>query len=231
MNPNIKRILIWSGWFRLSHLCIGLSTLALLASGSLIQHSPLLAQHAANMHHYAASVLLAGLCIRISLMFFGKPHERVSYLFPKARERRSLIAMLRFYTLLGKAPLPNWYAQNPFWKPIYLFIYLLLTSLLISGVFLSEGKFLLGFPALPIHQLASDALLIISLLHLIAVVWHDYKAGGSDVSAMINGVRTFTIDNHEEFKPTSQAVKFTQMNNSGAKKNTDQKPQAADKGY
>jgi len=53
-------------------------------------------------------------------------------------------------------------------------------------------------------------------LHIVAVVWHDYKAGGRDVSAMINGVRT--IDNIEEFKPTSQAVKLTPMSDSGGKK-------------
>ncbi|MEW5010113.1 MAG: cytochrome b/b6 domain-containing protein [Cycloclasticus sp.] len=224
MNPNIKRILIWSGWFRLSHLCIGLSTLALLASGSLIQHSPLLAQHAANIHHYAAGLLMAGLCIRISLMFFGQPHERLSYLLPKARELRTMLGMLRFYALLGKTKLPNWYAQNPFWKPIYLAVYLLLIGLLISGVLLIEGAFLLGWPAISLHQFSSDALLVFSLLHIVAVVWHDYKAGGSDVSAMINGVRTFNIDNNETNNNRNQAVTFTPMAEFGHKQSPQKQP-------
>ena len=221
---NIKRIAIWSSWFRLSHLLIGLSTLVLLATGSLVQHSPLLALPAADIHNYSAGFFLAGLVIRIILMFFGKPHERIAYLIPKTSELRGIIEMLRFYALLGKAKLPNWYAQNPFWKPIYLFIYIILIAQLISGIVLGNEDFILGHPPRPVHQLGSELLLIFSLLHILCVIWHDYKAAGSDVSAMINGLRTFTSENNSDMNKTSQAVKFTPMSEFSSKNTPSKKP-------
>ena len=211
MNTNIKRIAIWSGWFRLSHLLLGLSTLVLLATGSLIQYSPLLALSALDIHNYSAGFFLAGLLIRVYLMFFGKPHERLAYLIPKTSDARGMLEMLRFYALFGKSKLPNWYAHNPFWKPIYLLIYIILFSQLISGIVLINGDFILGYPPRPIHLFGSELLLIFSLLHIICVIWHDYKGAGSDVSAIINGVRTFTTDNNSSMNKTSQPVKFTPM--------------------
>jgi len=219
MNNNIKRILIWSGWFRLSHLLIGLSTLVLLATGSLIQHSPLLALQAVDIHNYSAGFFLAGLIVRIILMFFGKPHERINYLIPRINEWQTIREMLIFYALLGKAKLPNWYAQNPFWKPIYLLIYIVLIAQLISGIVLGNEDFILGYQPRPIHQLGSELLLIFTLLHIVCVIWHDYKAAGSDVSAMINGLRTFTTENSTTNK-NSQAVTFTPMSEFGPKKPT-----------
>jgi Ni/Fe-hydrogenase 1 B-type cytochrome subunit len=212
MNTNIKRIAIWSGWFRLSHLLIGLSTLVLLATGNLIQHSPLLALSALDIHYYSAGFFVAGLVVRVYLMFFGQPHERLAYLIPKASDVRGMLEMLRFYALLGKSRLPNWYAQNPFWKPIYLLIYILLFSQLVSGIVLTNGDFIFGYPPRPIHLFGSELLLIFSLLHIICVIWHDYKGAGSDVSAIINGVRTFTSDNDSSVNKASQPVKFTPMN-------------------
>jgi len=212
MSDNFKRIYIWSGWFRLSHLLIGLTTLLLLATGNLIQYSPALEMVSADIHNYCAGFFLAGLFIRIILMFIGKPHERLSYLIPKAAERMVMLKTLRFYVLLGKARLPNWYAQNPFWKPFYLCIYVVLIGLLISGYVMNNGGFLWGLPPQTIHTLASNILLVFSLLHIFTVVWHDYKGEGSDVSAIINGIRTFTIEKPPEANSNSQAVKFTPMN-------------------
>ena len=221
---NIKRIAIWSGWFRLSHLLIGLSTLVLLATGSLAQHSPLLALQAVDIHNYSAGFFLAGLVIRILLMFFGKPHERITYLIPKTSELRGILNMLRFYALLGKAKLPNWYAQNPFWKPIYLFIYIILIIQLISGVALGNEDFMLGYPPRPIHQFGSELLLFFSLSHIVCVIWHDYKSAGSDVSAMINGLRTFTRENNIDMNSTSLVIKFTPMSEFGSKKASKKEP-------
>lgn len=220
MNNHIKRLLIWSGWFRLSHLLLGLSTLVLLATGSLIQHSPLLALQAVDIHHYSAGFFLAGLIIRIILMFFGKPHERINYLVPNLNEWKTVREMAIFYALLGKARLPNWYAQNPFWKPIYLFIYLMLITQLISGVVLANAGFILGYQPRPIHLFGSELLLVFTLLHIVCVIWHDYKATGSDVSAMINGLRTFTTENSSTTDKSSQAVTFTPMRDFSHKKPT-----------
>lgn len=218
MDNNIKRILIWSSWYRLSHVLIGLSTLLLLATGSLIRLSPMLTAQAADIHHYSSAGFLAGLVIRFILMVKGKPHERLSYLIPTLMERRGIVAMLRFYALLGKAPLPNWYAQNPFWKPLYLLIYLLLITQLITGIYLTNHAFLFGFQPRELHVLCSSLLLGFTLCHIFCSIWHDYASSNSDVSAIINGLRTFNVETKGQQSQSSQAVKFTPMDAAKAKR-------------
>jgi len=209
MNTEFKRILVWSSWFRLSHLFIGVSSIILLATGTLISESPLMASIAIDIHYYAASLLTIGLVIRIYLMFFGQANERVTNLIPKASELRTIGEMFRFYILLGKAPLPRWYAQNPFWKPIYLIFYCLLISQVLSGFLIAQGILILGFYPPTIHYFLANILLVFTVLHIIVSIWHDYKGGGSDVSAMINGIRTFTIDRPSSASNNQQPVKFT----------------------
>jgi Ni/Fe-hydrogenase 1 B-type cytochrome subunit len=198
MNNEIKRVEVWSGWLRLSHLLIGLSTLLLLATGKLIQNSPMLATNAVDIHYYTAGFMAIGLLMRIVLMFVGQANEKIGNLIPKANELRVIGETIRFYALLGKAPLPRWYAQNPLWKPIYLAVYLILFLQIATGLLMPKDLLFMGFYPPPIHLFWADLLLAFTLLHIICVIWHDYKRGGNDVSAIINGVKTFTID-----RPTS----------------------------
>ena len=80
-DPVIKRVLVWSGWLRLSHACVGLAVLVLLFTGWLIAESPSLAESALELHYLVSSLLIFGLVVRILLMFAGKQHERLSGLF------------------------------------------------------------------------------------------------------------------------------------------------------
>ena len=43
-EKEYQRVLVWSGWLRLSHWTIGLTTLVLLLTGWLIAESPSLAR-------------------------------------------------------------------------------------------------------------------------------------------------------------------------------------------
>ncbi len=211
MSEEIKRVLVWSGWLRLSHLLIGLSTLLLLATGALVHNSPMLASNSADIHNYVAGPLAIGLLMRIILLFIGQPNERIGNLIPKTLELKAMVEMLRFYALLGKAPLPRWYAQNPFWKPIYLAFYAILILQLITGLFIQEGELLLGFYPPSLHLFWANVLLIFTLLHIFCVIWHDYKGGGSDVSAIINGLRTFTIEKPATIETDEQPLTFKRL--------------------
>ena len=80
MSEQIRRVLVWSGWLRLVHAALALSTLGLLATGWLIAASPTLAADASFVHYLAATVLLAALLLRFFLAVAGKGAERFEQL-------------------------------------------------------------------------------------------------------------------------------------------------------
>lgn len=191
---HIEKVLVWSGWLRLSHVAVGSATLALLATGWVIEHAPLQADAAADFHYLAAAVLVFGLALRIFLMFRGGPVERLDQLIPEDGEWGAVAETGRFYLGMGKAPLPRWYAHNPLWKPLYLLLYLLLLVLVVSGWLRTDHSLFLGIYLPDVHAIFASAVGWWALLHVIAVVLHDYRGGTTDVSGMINGYRHFAID-------------------------------------
>lgn len=195
-EPVFKRVLVWGGWLRLSHACIGLAVLALLLTGWLIAESPSLAELALDLHYLASSFLIFGLVIRIVLMFSGKEHERLPGLFPASTELKAMAKTLRFYISLGRSPLPGWYAQNPLWKPAYLVIYLALVVLVITGALMPDVSLLLGFYIPSVHIFWAQLMFWLSVLHISSVVMHDYKSRTTDISAMVNGYRLFLIESN-----------------------------------
>ena len=214
MSKHITRVLIWSGWFRLSHLFIGGSVLVLLATGSLISHSPFYAALVLDLHHYASGFLTTGLLIRFALMIKGQPQERFGNLIPKPSELRSIREMLRFYLLFGKAPLPKWYAQNPFWKPIYLAFYMILSLQVISGLMIADDAHLMGFYMPSVHLFWSNILLALSLAHIINVIWLEYEGRNNDISAIIHGEKTFISEAPRHSNKAESPLTFTPMKTS-----------------
>lgn len=192
-TEQFRRVLIWRGWFRLAHWSIALSSLVLIGSGWLVAESPSLAESASEFHSVAASVLLFGLLLRVLLMFVGKNHERLNGLIVDASEFRSIGQMFRYYLSLGRAPLPNWYAQNPLWKSIYLFMYLALWLQVISGFLMPDNDVLYGFYLPSVHTWWARVIGICTALHLVTVVMHDYRGKAADISAMISGYRFFQL--------------------------------------
>jgi len=195
-DPVIKRVLVWSGWLRISHASIGLAVLVLLFTGWLIAESPSLAESALDLHYLASSFLIFGLVVRIVLMFVGVEHERLAGLFPASSELYAMARTFRFYISLGKSPMPGWYAQNPLWKPVYLVIYLALIVLVITGAALPDVSLMFGFYLPSVHTFWAQLLLWFSVLHIVSVVMHDYKNKTTDISAMVNGYRLFLIDSN-----------------------------------
>jgi len=196
-DPVIKRVLVWSGWLRLSHACIGLAVLVLLFTGWLIAESPSLAESALELHYLVSSLLIFGLVVRIVLMFAGKQHERLPGLFPASSELNAMVKTLRFYISLGKSPMPGWYAHNSLWKPVYFVIYLALVVLVISGAVLPDVSLIMGFYVPSVHVFWARIMLWFSLLHIASVLLHDYRNQTTDISAMVNGYRLFLIKDNK----------------------------------
>jgi len=197
---RIEKVLIWSGWLRLSHLVIGLATLLLLGSGWLIELAPSLEAEAVDVHYLAAAALVFGLVLRVVLMFAGSPVERLSQLMPDDGELRALRETLFFYASFGRAPLPRWYSHNPLWKPLYLLIYLCLLFLVLSGWLRDSQDILWGMYLPSVHGIFASAVAWLTLLHLVTVVLHDYRGDSADISGIVNGYRHFVIED----QPTSQ---------------------------
>ena len=196
-DPVIKRVLVWSGWLRLSHACIGLAVLVLLFTGMLIAESPSLAESALELHYLVSSLLIFGIVVRIALMFAGRQHERLPGLFPASSELNAMAKTLRFYISLGKSPMPGWYAHNSLWKPVYFVIYLALVVLVISGAVLPDVSLIMGFYVPSVHVFWARIMLWFSLLHIASVLLHDYRNQTTDISAMVNGYRLFLIKDNK----------------------------------
>jgi Ni/Fe-hydrogenase 1 B-type cytochrome subunit len=190
---EIMRVLIWSGWLRLSHWALALSTLVLMTTGWLIAHSPMVADIALEYHYMAVAVLIFGLILRILIFFRGQPHERLSALFPEVSEIRSIKRTLLFYFSLARQPMPHWYAHNPLWKILYVLFYVVLLLLLFSGALMEEYPVVFGFYLPSVHAFWAKIVSLFVLLHLLTLFIHDYYANTTDVSAMINGYRLFEV--------------------------------------
>lgn len=191
---RIEKVMIWRGWLRLSHLAVGLSTLALLGSGWLLESAPTLEADAADVHYVAAGVLIFGLALRIVLMFAGSPVERISQLMPEDDEWRAVRDTLMFYLSFGRGQLPRWYAHNPLWKPLYLLLYVCLLILALSGWLREDSPIVFGWYLPNVHGVFASAVAWLTLMHVFAVVLHDYRGDAADISAIVNGNRHFVIE-------------------------------------
>jgi len=194
MSEQIRRVAVWSGWLRLIHWILALATLALLATGWLIANSPTLADLAADVHLFAAGFLIAALILRFVLGFTGKGAERFEHMLPQRPDLDGMVASLLFYLSLGKAPLPNWFAHNPLWKPLYLILFVLLILAALTGWIMPERQ-LIGHLYLPkTHAWLGNAIGVVTLAHLFSVALQDIKGRSADISAMLSGYRFFVFE-------------------------------------
>ena len=210
-EEEFRRVLVWGGWLRLSHLCVGIATLVLLSTGWLIAGNPLLAEAALDYHYLAASLLLFGLVLRLALMIFGQGSERLSSLIPVQSELRGMGQTLLFYLSLARAPLPRWFAHNPLWKLVYLVLFLGLLIQLVTGVLMKDQPMFYNIYLPAIHGFWALVLLWFSILHIVAVVLHDLKGRGADVSGIINGYRLFFIDRSSAPSSDEPTVQYVSM--------------------
>ncbi len=201
MTEQIHRVAVWSGWLRLAHWAMAGATLLLLATGWLIANSPAVAESAAQVHYLGAAVMVFALVLRVFLGFFGAAAERLEQLLPREQELAAMRASLLFYLSLGRAPLPNWFAHNPLWKPMYLFLLVVLALSVVTGWLMPDMP-LIGRLYLPrVHLWLANAIAILTAAHLFSVVLQDIKGKAADISAMVNGYRYFGIERDGLVKP------------------------------
>ena len=116
---------------------------------------------------------------------------------------------LVFYLSLGRTRLPNWYAHNPLWKPVYLALLLLLTLSAATGWLMPETP-LLGRVYLPgAHRWLADIVAVLTLAHLFSVVLQDVKGRHGDISAMLSGDRYFEVERTGLVRPEIPQVSIS----------------------
>jgi len=206
MNEQIRRVAVWSGWLRFIHGALAAATLVLIATGWLVANSPALAESAADVHFMAASVLISVLLLRLILGFTGKGADRFEHMLPQRSDVAGMRASLLFYLSLGKAPLPNWFAHNPLWKPIYLILFVLLFLSTVTGWIMPEIQ-LIGRLYLPkVHAWLGNAIMVVTAAHIFSVILQDIKGRSADISGMLNGYRFFVFERGEATKPGVKQV-------------------------
>ncbi len=191
-TATLQRREIWSQWLRLSHWTLALSTLALIATGWLVHHTPSVAQSAADWHYIAGSLFTLGLALRIWVLFSDKLMGRWQFLFADL-EPKKILQMLQFYLSFGKLPLPRWYAHNPLWRPVYLVLFVLMVLVALTGHLQGAYPLVFGIYLPSLHAGIATLIALFVLGHVIAVFLHDLKGGSDDVSAMIHGQRLFEV--------------------------------------
>ena len=174
---------------------MAIAVVGLLVTGWLQQHVVKYFQIALDYHYILAYALTLALGLRLYLLV-NSPASASNWrdLVPNRHNMKQVSAMLRFYVSFGRTPLPHWYAQNPLWAPVYLFIFLLLIIQILSGFLIGAGHHTLYINLYMLHQNTSTGIAVFTVLHIISVFLHDLKAGTSDVSAMIHGNRIFKIE-------------------------------------
>ena len=204
---HFQQHLVWNGWLRLSHWLLALSTLVLLATGALMANSPYLRETAMLYHFIAAAPFVFALLLRLLLLFVSSaPQDRLAALLPTASDLSAIKTLLRFYLSLGRAPLANWYAHNPLWKPFYLLLFMAAIVLALSGLLRMNQSELFSFYTLGWHRFWAQYVLFFCLLHVVAVCLHDYRGRRYDISAMLHGYRLFSLDREAAAKPVIQAI-------------------------
>ena len=197
---------------RLAHWLLALSVSVLIATGWLVKLAPGVANAASDYHRLAGIGLILGLLLRVWLLLTGTGPAHWKALVPQRGDLQKMGMTLVFYATLGKSPQPKWYAHNPLWAPVYLFILLVLVVQTLTGL-LMEAYPVMGTFYLPsVHDFWAPFILVFAFLHILTVALHDAKGTASDVSAMLNGHRIFVVEEADPLQaPGVHTVSLDQL--------------------
>ncbi len=186
MKEAIQYVLVWSGWLRLSHWAIAAGVLFQMLSAFALSHQHIDYAFWFDWHQIIGQMVLLALGLRLLLLFQpGSSHWRS--LLPDRAKLAGMIQMLKFYLSLARAPLPNWYAHNPLWQPLYVIILFVLLGTCLTGM--ADDSYA------PLHASLATVISVFTLFHVLSVFLHDWKGKGAMLSAMISGHRYFHTDN------------------------------------
>ncbi len=209
-QENIRYVLVWSGWLRLSHWLIAAGILFQITSAWAIGHDNADYTFWQDWHLITGQIILMALALRVVLLFFpGSSNWRA--FIPEKSQLQAMVQMIKFYLSLTRYPLPNWYAHNPLWLPLYLVIFFVLAACSITGLLHDSPKIILNYPMVKLHSVLANVIIIFSIFHIVTVFLHDLKGKGAFISAMINGHRYFHFtsqSNENENNPREMQQKM-----------------------
>ncbi len=189
-TERIRCVAVWPGWLRGSHWLVAAGVVFEFISAWALRHAGPERAFWLDWHLIVGQAVLLVLLLRLALLLKpGVGHWRS--LLPERAQLAAVAQTLKCYLSLGRLPLPNWYAHNPLWKPIYLIIFLLLLGCLLTGFNLGAAGAILGTDLSVLHVRLANAVGGLALLHVVTAVLHELKGQGGTVSAMINGHRYF----------------------------------------
>ncbi len=189
-QENIRYVLVWSGWLRLSHWLISAGVIFQITSAWALAHDEANYAFWLDWHLITGQVILIALALRVLLLFFPGSSSWRAFV-PERSQIQAMIQMIKFYLSLARFPLPNWYAHNPFWLPVYLVFFLVLVGCSISGLLYNSSHIIFGNPMYELHGALASLIVIFSIFHIVTVFLHDLKGKGAFISAMVNGFRYF----------------------------------------
>jgi Ni/Fe-hydrogenase 1 B-type cytochrome subunit len=189
-QENIRYVLVWSGWLRLSHWLIAAGVLFQLGSAWALAHDEVNYDLWLDWHIIVGQIILIALALRVILLFFAGSSSWRAFI-PQRGQVRAMIQMLKFYLSLGRFPLPNWYAHNPLWITVYPVFFVVLAGCLLSGLLYNSSGIVFGIPVYEFHGALAGLIAIFTIFHIVAVFLHDLKGKGAGISAMVNGYRYF----------------------------------------
>lgn len=219
MATEVRRVLVWPGVVRATHWAMVISLLVLMPTGWLLTTGLIagdelyeLLRH--RLHEPAGHVLAVALAVRLVYLAVGG--NRVTgwrALVPTGPQLAALRESLRFYSALGRGQLPAYYAHNPFWAPLYLVFFALVSVATATGIAL-EFPFVRSVAhvdepaALALHGRLLEWIVAWCAFHVAAAILHDWRGQGSDTSALISGYRIFPLSRDVAAGPRGANVRI-----------------------
>lgn len=184
------------------------SVIALMITAWLMSWAPTLTQAASDYHYIFGALLALSIIARAWLLLTDRDVGGWRALVPSSTSMQKSLEMLKFYLSFGAAPLPNWYAHNPLWMPVYALVFICLAAMAISGMLMTTQPLVLGIYLPSFHKALAGVIGIFSLAHVAAVVFHDSRGKHADISGMLNGYRVFEV---EGLDPSAGNSKLSQI--------------------
>lgn len=186
----LRRVKVWNGGLRLAHWSIALTVLTLIGSGWLLgqELSPDLHFRISRLHELTGYLLTIALVFRLYAFFWGTGSDLWKDFLPRGPQWNAVRETFIFYMSFARTPLPSWYAHNPLWGPLYLLLFVLLGTEIVTGLL-----FHAQLTSAALHYAAYTAIALFSLLHVATVFLHDWRGTASEISAMISGYKIFVL--------------------------------------
>jgi len=228
MTTEVRRVRVWPGVVRVTHWAMAASLLVLVPTGWLLTTGFVasdelyeLLRH--RLHEPAGHVLAFALAVRlVYLVIGGNSVSGWRALVPSGPQLGAIREVLRFYSSLGRTPLPGYYAHNPFWAPLYLVLFALLVTAAATGLAL-EFPFVRSVArvdepaALALHAQLMEWVAAWCVFHVGTAILHDWRGQGSDTSALISGYRIFAVHRDVAAGTRSTTVRIEDIGRRGGK--------------